>query len=113
MNSSPISSISILRLCYSLPWASFTTLTQATMANRSKEHQTLAKEKRLLFARNFKEARLQARYKQEYVAVLSGLTQGFISDVEKGKSDVSLGNACLLANAVGQPLCKLLSSKEK
>lgn len=78
------------------------------MANRSEENKSLAQEKRLLFARNLRNARLKAEYSQEEVARRANLTQGFISDVERGISPVSLDNAWVLSQAVGQSLCSLI-----
>lgn len=78
------------------------------MANRSEKNQSLAHEKRLLFARNLKSARLKADYTQEEVARRANLTQAFISDVEHGKSPISLDNAWVLSQAVGQSLCNLI-----
>jgi transcriptional regulator with XRE-family HTH domain len=72
----------------------------------------LLMDKRTLFAKNLREARLKAGLTQIDVSEKTGLSQSFISDVEQGISDASLQNSCLLAEAVGQTVCKLISSKE-
>lgn len=72
----------------------------------------MAQDRKLLFAKNLKEARLKAGLTQIDVSEKTGLSQSFISDVEQGISDASLHNSCLLAEAVGQTVCKLISSKE-
>jgi len=79
---------------------------------RSEENQNIAQEKRLLFARNLRSARIKADYTQEEIARRSNLTQSFISDVENGKSPISLDNAVVLASAVGSSICTLLCPKK-
>lgn len=85
----------------------------AAMSTRTQDNKNLISEKRRIFARNLKEARLRAGYTQEDVIKKTGLTQPFLSDVENAKTTLSLDNACLLAQAVDQPLCKLLSTEFK
>lgn len=78
-----------------------------TMPNKEKENT------RQIFARNFKRAREGARLTQEQVAEMMGWTQPYLSDIENSKTPISLDTAKSLADAVNQPLCKLLSSAEK
>lgn len=63
---------------------------------------------RLVFARNFKKARKEARLTQEAIREKTGLAQPFISEVENGRSTINLDNMAQLAAAVGKPLWKLL-----
>ena len=63
---------------------------------------------RLVFARNFKEARKKAGLTQAAIRERTGLAQPFISEVENGLSTINLDNAAQLAAAVGVPLWKLL-----
>lgn len=63
---------------------------------------------RLIFASNFREARKAACLSQQAVSGQTGYTQGFISDVERGKSSINLDGAAILANLVNVPLWKLL-----
>lgn len=65
-----------------------------------------------IFMRKLKEARKQAGMTQEDLVTRTGLTQVFISNVETGKSTLSLDNASRLAEAVGQPLWKLLNPSD-
>lgn len=83
------------------------------MAHRSEENKNLIHKERKIFASNLKKARLEAGLTQEDLVKRTNLTQAFISDVETGKSTVSLDNASLLADAVGQPLWKLQKPSEK
>src|SRR5687768_3833650 len=101
-------------LCYSLlkPFQT-TTGTGAIMGIRSQENKNLIQKEREIFARNFKRARREAGLTQEDIIKRTGLTQPFISEIETGKSTVSMDNAHLLAKAVNQPLWKLLNPSEK
>lgn len=83
------------------------------MPDRPPESEELILRKRRIFARNLKRAREEANLTQEQLINKTGLTQGYISNLENGRKTVSLDNASLLAAAVGQPLCKLLSSSEE
>ncbi|ALR23155.1 helix-turn-helix domain-containing protein [Sphingobium baderi] len=77
------------------------------MANREIKLDAIA-EASALFGRNFREARQAAGLSQQAVHAETGLAQSFISDVERGKSTISLDNAAYLANCVRVPLWKLL-----
>lgn len=63
---------------------------------------------RAVFARNFRNARKKAGLTQIQIHHLTGLSQAFISEVETGKSTISLDNMVALARAVDTPLWKLL-----
>lgn len=75
--------------------------------------EALVLQQRRDFARNLKKARREAGLTQEQLAKLTGLTQPFLSDVENATSNIGLDNARRIAEAVGKPLCKLLSSSDK
>jgi transcriptional regulator with XRE-family HTH domain len=64
---------------------------------------------RMIFARKLRAARKAARLTQREMGRIAGLAQPFISDLENGKTTVSIDNAAQLAAAVGQPLYKLLT----
>jgi len=63
---------------------------------------------RIIFARNLQAARKAAGQTQGEMGRIAGLAQPFISELENGKTTVSLDNAAYLADAVGLPLYKLL-----
>jgi len=75
----------------------------------SQENKKLVRKERKILAHNLKRARIDAGLTQEDMAKRTGLTQPFISGVESGTTTISLDNASRLAEAVGQPLYKLLS----
>ncbi len=98
-------------LCYASPELSLYIL--YNMPTRPPDSDELALEDRRNFVRNFKNARKQANITQEELVKRTGLTQAFISNIEKLKTNFSLDNASILANAVGIPLWQLLSPPEK
>ncbi|QCZ83764.1 transcriptional regulator (plasmid) [Xanthomonas citri pv. punicae] len=63
---------------------------------------------RLIFARNFRQARKAAKLSQRYIRDRTGLTRSWISNIETGKSPPNLDNMAMLAKCVGVPLWKLL-----
>ncbi|CDG91744.1 helix-turn-helix domain-containing protein [Xenorhabdus bovienii] len=63
---------------------------------------------RLIFARNFREARKAAKLSQRGVKSITGFAQSWISEVETGQSTINLDNMAILADCVGVPLWKLL-----
>lgn len=63
----------------------------------------------MIFARNLQAARKAAGITQAEMSRRAGLAQPFISEIENGKTTVSLDNAAQLAAAVGQPLHRLLA----
>jgi len=62
----------------------------------------------MIFAQNLRAARKATGQSQGAVGKIARLAQPFISEVETGKTTLTLDNAALLAAAVGQPLYKLL-----
>lgn len=69
----------------------------------------LVPKERMIFARNLQAARKAAGITQDEMSKRAGLAQPFISEIENGKTTVSLDNAAQLAAAVGQPLHRLLT----
>ncbi|APO89014.1 helix-turn-helix domain-containing protein [Xanthomonas perforans] len=63
---------------------------------------------RLIFARNFCQARKAAKLSQRGIRDRTGFAQGWISAVETGKSAPNLDSMAVLAECVGVPLWKLL-----
>ncbi|WP_306432318.1 helix-turn-helix domain-containing protein [Xanthomonas citri] len=63
---------------------------------------------RLIFARNFRQARKAAKLSQRDIRDRTGLTRSWISNIETGKSPPNLDNMAMLAKCVGVPLWKLL-----
>ncbi|AAF85570.1 helix-turn-helix domain-containing protein [Xylella fastidiosa] len=63
---------------------------------------------RLIFGRNFRNARNMAKLSQREIAEKTGLTQNWISMVENGRSTISIDNMAKLAKCVNVPLWKLL-----
>jgi transcriptional regulator with XRE-family HTH domain len=70
-------------------------------------------QERQVFARNFRRARKEAGLTQNDITKTTGLTQPYLSDVENAKSTINLDNANVLADAVGQPLWRLLTPDKK
>ena len=60
-----------------------------------------------IFSRKLREAREDAKLSQDQVSAITGLTQPFISDVENGKTSVSIYNASKLSQSVGKRLWEL------
>ena len=61
-----------------------------------------------IFGRRFKEARINADLSQKDVHEKTGIAISFISGVEGGYRNISIERAGMLAEAVNQPLYKLL-----
>lgn len=76
------------------------------------EKEEIVLKKRRIFGRNLRAARREAGITQEDLVKKTGFTQTFISLVETAKCGVSLDAATLLADAVSQPLCKLLTPRD-
>jgi DNA-binding XRE family transcriptional regulator len=85
----------------------------ATMSSRDEEKKELALRERKVFSRNFKAARGHADLTQDDIVKKTGLSQPFISRVENNRTTINLDNASLLADAVNQPLWKLLRPVDK
>lgn len=60
------------------------------------------------FATNFRQARKAAGLTQTGVSELAGFAQPYISEVERGLSNISLDSMDKLAKVVGKPLWALL-----
>lgn len=103
-------------VCGFLMWYSlheyFLTHKRSVMPKHTQKNKEIAKKKIRIFGKNLREARIQSEIEQREVVDRSGLTQSFISRVENGKTNIGLGNAAILADAVGQPLCRLLRSED-
>lgn len=69
---------------------------------------TFVSPERLVFARNFSDARKKRKLSQHKIHEITGFAQSWISEVETGKSTINVDNMARLASVVGQPLWKLL-----
>lgn len=67
----------------------------------------------MLFASNMKRIRLENNLTQERVAEGSGLHPNYISSVERGERNISIGNIERIACALGVPMTELLAIPEK
>lgn len=65
-------------------------------------------EMRKRFAKNFRNARLKAGLTQQAVCDAANLSQPYLSEVERGLSNISLDNMEVLAALVDKPLWVLL-----
>ncbi len=66
----------------------------------------------LLFARNMKRIRLEKKLTQEQVAEGAGLHPNYISSVERGERNISIGNIERIAIALGVPMTELLADQK-
>ena len=82
------------------------------MSIKKPKSKKMVQQERRLFAHNLRQARKSAKLTQESLTKITGLSQAFISNVENAKSTINLDNAKTLADAVGQPLWKLLTPKK-
>ncbi len=67
----------------------------------------------LLFASNMKRIRLEKNLTQESVAEGAGLHPNYISSVERGQRNISIGNIERIAYALGVSMAELLTEPEK
>jgi transcriptional regulator with XRE-family HTH domain len=67
-----------------------------------------ASAERLVFARNFRNARKAKSMTQRDVNDQTGFAQAWISEVETGQSAINIDNMATLAHAVDVPLWQLL-----
>jgi transcriptional regulator with XRE-family HTH domain len=67
----------------------------------------------LLFASNMKRIRLAKKLTQENVAEGAGLHPNYISSVERGERNISIGNIERISYALGVPMTELLTEPEK
>jgi transcriptional regulator with XRE-family HTH domain len=59
-----------------------------------------------------REIRLKKGLSQERLAELAGLHRTYVSSVERGERNISLENIDRLANALGEPMTKLMPPPE-
>ncbi len=97
-------------LCYASPVPLIYIL--YNMPTRPPDKKNLALRQRRTFAQNFRKARKAAGITQEQLVEKTGMTQGYISNLENGQKTVSMDNANILADAIGQPLWKLISPEK-
>lgn len=62
----------------------------------------------LLFARNMRRIRLEKKLTQENLAEGAGLHPNYISSVERGERNISIGNIERIACALGVHMAELL-----
>lgn len=67
---------------------------------------------RIAFGRNLEQARLAAGLSQQDIERLGGVSQPFLSNVERGLTSINLDNAARLADIVGVPLWQLLIPRD-
>jgi len=84
-----------------------TTRRDTTTDNKTPEQKVVPAE-RLIFARNFRNARKAAELTQRDVREMTGFAQSWISELETGQSTINLDNMAILSACVGVPLWKLL-----
>ncbi len=65
-----------------------------------------------LFARNMKRVRLEKKLTQERVAEAAGLHPNYISSVERGERNISIGNIERISVALGVSMAELLTEAE-
>ncbi|EEH6870604.1 helix-turn-helix transcriptional regulator [Salmonella enterica] len=63
---------------------------------------------RLIFAKNFRKARIAAQLSQRDVRDKTGFAQSWVSEIETGKMSITIDNMAKLAHCVGVPLWQLL-----
>jgi transcriptional regulator with XRE-family HTH domain len=67
----------------------------------------------VLFGANLRQARLKAKLSQAEVAARTGMGQPYISEMEKGVRDITLGTMASVARAVGTDVRTLLKQPRK
>jgi len=67
----------------------------------------------VLFGGNLRQARLKANLSQAEVAARSGMGQPYISEIETGVRDITLGTMATVARAVGADVRTLLKQPRK
>ncbi|ATS91161.1 transcriptional regulator [Xanthomonas phaseoli pv. phaseoli] len=63
---------------------------------------------RLIFAKNFRKARIAAKLTQRDVRDKTGFAQSWVSEIETGKMSITIDNMDKLAHCVSVPLWQLL-----
>ena len=77
------------------------------------QKQTQKSSAQLLFASNMKRIRLGKGLTQEKLAEGAGLHPNYISSVERGERNISIGNIERISRALGVPMTELLAEPEK
>jgi len=77
------------------------------------QKQTQKSGAQLLFASNMRRIRLEKNLTQELVAEAAGLHTNYISSVERGQRNISIGNIERIACALGVGMPELLTEAEK
>lgn len=77
---------------------------------RHMRNQTQKCSAQLLFAFNMKRVRLEKKLTQEKVAEAAGLHPNYISSVERGERNISIGNIERIATALGVSMADLLTN---
>jgi len=67
----------------------------------------------LLFAKNMKRVRLEKKLTQEQVAEAAGLHPNYVSSVERGERNISIGNIERISIALSVPMTELLADLKK
>jgi len=65
-----------------------------------------------LFAANMRRIRLERKLTQEKVAEAAGLHPNYISSVERGERNISIGNIENIAFALGVCMCELVADSQ-
>jgi transcriptional regulator with XRE-family HTH domain len=76
-------------------------------------NQTQKCDAQLLFASNMRRLRLDRKLTQENVAEGAGLHPNYISSVERGERNISIGNIERIACALNVKMSELLAESEK
>ncbi|MBM5575310.1 helix-turn-helix domain-containing protein [Deefgea sp. CFH1-16] len=63
---------------------------------------------RAIFSRNLRTARRLRDISQEALALQTGLSRTYVSEVERGERNVSIDNMGMLADGLGVPLKELV-----
>ncbi len=71
--------------------------------------QTQRNDAQLLFAANMRRIRLEKRLTQEKVAEAAGLHPNYVSSVERGERNISIGNIERIALALGVTMSELVA----
>ena len=66
-----------------------------------------------LFAENVRVLRLKLQLTQEQVAEAADLHPNYVSSVERGERNISIGNIERIARALGVPMYRLLQKQEE
>ena len=72
-----------------------------------------SEEMHVLFGANLRQARLKAKLSQAEVAARTGMRQPYISDIENGVRDITLGTMTSCARAVGTDVRTLLKQPRR